>query len=333
MSSGEAGATQSASARSATMIDPPERVSVALRYARPIVVALLLIVVLAGISAAGPAVGGRGPWRQDALGLGIALEIGLGLLQIAVAIRVRRSPGAGRLATVLRSGVRTLAAAVMILIVAVAVANLTGTRHGGAVLKVITGKPKKPAKLAKFPKGSVVSGAYLSYVLYALILLIVIIACVVLVTRLRRSAPGGYPDEPAEDEAEELRRAVESGRTALRAVDDARAAIIACYLAMEGSLAKAGTARTLAETPDELLGRAAASGLIHGPAAARLTGLFYEARFSSHPLPASVKDDARQSLEAISAELRGKMPAADNDADSAGAQPSQPAGRAGGAGQ
>ena len=334
MASGEASVTQSAGARPATVIGPPARASVTVRYARPIIVGLLLLVVLAGISAAGPAVGGRGPWRQDALGLGIGLEAALGLLQIAIAIRARRSPSTARLTTVLRSSVRGLAAAVMILIVAVAVANLTGTRHGGTVLKIVTGKPKKTPKVPKFPKGSVVSSGALSYVVYALILLIVIIACVVLVTRLRRSAPGGYAGEPADDEAEELRRAVESGRTALRAVDDARAAIIACYLAMEGSLAKAGTARAVAETPDELLGRAAASGLIHGPAAARLTGLFYEARFSSHVLPAFVKDDARQALEAISAELRRNRPAPEAGADrTPGEQQSQPAGRAGGAGR
>jgi hypothetical protein len=330
MASGEAGVTQSASARSATALGPPAPASVILRYARPIVVGLLLLVVLAGISAAGPAVGGRGPLRQDALGLGIGLEAGLALLQIALAIRVRRSPRAGRPATVLRSAVRGFAAAVMIVIVAVAVANLTGTKHGGTVLKIIAGKPAKPPKVHKFPKGAVVSGGSLSYVVYALILLIVIIACAVLVTRLRRRAPGGYAGEPVEDEAEELRRAVESGRTALRTVDDARSAIIACYVAMEGSLARAGTARTVAETPDELLGRAAASGLIHGPAAARLTGLFYEARFSSHALPASVKDDARQALEAISAELRGKTPAANAGAERAsGEQPGQVAGRPG----
>ncbi len=52
---------------------------------------------------------------------------------------------------------------------------------------------------------------------------------------------------------------------------------------MEDSLASAGTARAAAETPDELLTRAAASGVIHGEAAASLTGLFYEARFSTHP--------------------------------------------------
>jgi hypothetical protein len=330
VANGEAGVTESSRAQSATVTGIPARgSSLAVRYARPIIVALLLLILIAGIRAAGPAAGGRGPWRPDALAIGIGLEVALGLLQIALAIRARRSRAAGHLATVLRSWVRGLAALVMIAIVAVAAGNLVGTKTGGSrVFRIISGKSAKQ-KAPKLPKNPALSAPYLGYILFGLIVLVAIIACVVLVTRLRRSRPGGYASEPPVDETDELRRAVESGRTALRAVDDARAAIIACYLAMEGSLAMAGTARTVAETPDELLGRAAAAGLIHGPAAARLTGLFYEARFSSHLLPASAKDDARRALEAISAELRGKMPAARSDPERAGMRPGQPAGREG----
>ena len=79
---------------------------------------------------------------------------------------------------------------------------------------------------------------------------------------------------PPEDEADtpaDLARAVDSGRVALREVDDARAAIIACYVAMEDSLAEAGAARAAAETPDELLGRAGAAGLVDAAPAGRLT--------------------------------------------------------------
>ena len=56
------------------------------------------------------------------------------------------------------------------------------------------------------------------------------------------------------EDPEDLREAVESGRSALRTVDDARAAIIACYVAMETSLAERGTARGVADTPDEAAG-------------------------------------------------------------------------------
>ena len=134
--------------------------------------------------------------------------------------------------------------------------------------------------------------------------------------------PGGYVDEAAEPEDEDLRQAVDSGRAALRAVDDARAAIIACYVAMEGSLASAGTARAATETPDELLTRAAASGLIRGQAAASLTGLFYEARFSTHPIGPTARDAARQSLDAISAELADRSDSRQRaDRASLGARP------------
>ena len=114
----------------------------------------------------------------------------------------------------------------------------------------------------------------------------------------------------ASDRTQDLRKAVDSGRSALRTVDDARAAIIACYVAMENSLAERGTTRAVADTPDELLARATASGLVRGTAAARLTALFYEARFSSHPLGRGQRDAAEQALDDLAAALspRGDDP-------------------------
>ena len=110
-----------------------------------------------------------------------------------------------------------------------------------------------------------------------------------------RAREGGFIAEDSEG----LREAVESGRSALRTIDDARAAIIACYLAMENSLGERGTARTIADTPDELLARARASGMVRGTAAARLTALFYEARFSSHPLDHRQRDAAERALDEL----------------------------------
>jgi hypothetical protein len=73
---------------------------------------------------------------------------------------------------------------------------------------------------------------------------------------------------------------------------------------MEESLAEAGMARAVADTPDELLARAADHGLVRTGAAARLTGLFYEARFSSHPMPAAQRDEAQQALAELAGSLR-----------------------------
>jgi len=146
----------------------------------------------------------------------------------------------------------------------------------------------------------------LSAILYGL-LIVALLAGVVLSIwwsrRFRlpaRARDGGFVAEDPED----LREAVESGRSALRTVDDARAAIIACYVAMEKSLAERGAARAVADTPDELLARATTSGLVHGTAAARLTALFYEARFSSHPLGRGQRDAAEQALDELAAALK-----------------------------
>jgi 3-methyladenine DNA glycosylase/8-oxoguanine DNA glycosylase len=118
--------------------------------------------------------------------------------------------------------------------------------------------------------------------------------------RLRKPAA---PLVIVDTSAEELREAVESGRAALARIDDARAAIIACYVAMELSLAERGTKRSLADTPDELLARAVAAGTVRGPAASRLTALFYEARFSTHPVESGQRAAANAALDELAEEL------------------------------
>src|SRR5258708_11652170 len=75
---------------------------------------------------------------------------------------------------------------------------------------------------------------------------------------------------------------------------------------MERSRADRGTARTVADTPDELLARAVAAGTVRGAAAGRLTALFYEARFSTHPLGAGQRDTASAALDDLADELASK---------------------------
>ena len=145
----------------------------------------------------------------------------------------------------------------------------------------------------------------LAAILYGLLVVALVAAVVLSVWWSRRfgSSFGTRKGDFIAEDPEDLRDAVESGRAALRTVDDARAAIIACYVAMENSLADRGTARAVADTPDELLARATQSGLVRGTAAARLTALFYEARFSSHPLDRRQRDAAEQALNELAAAL------------------------------
>ena len=63
------------------------------------------------------------------------------------------------------------------------------------------------------------------------------------------------------------------------------------------------TARGDAGTPGELLARATEAGLVRGTAAGQLTALFYEARFSSHPLGQQQRDAAERALDELAADL------------------------------
>jgi hypothetical protein len=78
---------------------------------------------------------------------------------------------------------------------------------------------------------------------------------------------------------------------------------------MEQTLAEAGAARGAAETPDELLVRAVAAGLVPAGPAALLTELFYEARYSTHHMPTSKRDLAERALTEIAAGLPAGEPA------------------------
>ena len=109
-----------------------------------------------------------------------------------------------------------------------------------------------------------------------------------------------------------LQVAVDSGDTALRDTGGPRQAIIACYAAMEDSLAGVGAPRRSTDTPEELLRRATRAGLVRAAPARTLTGLFREARFSTHPMTAAQRDAAAAALAALRAELEtGRREAAD----------------------
>jgi hypothetical protein len=282
--------------------------------ARLALVAVLLAVVLAGIRAVIPhANGDHGPWHSSGAAIGIALEAVLIVLLIALEMGRRRRPDGGPLVRGLRLVLRVaLVIGVVGLPIALLASSLVGLRKSQRPFPQLA-RPHPPTQTAVPHRSGGGGGPDLALILYGLLaaaLLAAIVACVLLVRRRARAADIGDLGEVLDDEdpgEEELRRAVQSARAALSEVDDARLAIIACYVAMEQSLARAGTARADTETPDELLARAAAAGVVQGREAARLTELFYEARFSSHPVPAAHRDEARAALEVLAADLRDKI--------------------------
>jgi len=96
-----------------------------------------------------------------------------------------------------------------------------------------------------------------------------------------------------------------AGHAALTSSTDPRAAIIACYAAMERSLAGAGAAPAAADTPDEVLTRAASGGLIRSAAAGELTGLFRQARYGHRDMAETERVAAQGALTRLQADLGG----------------------------
>ncbi|MFJ9951902.1 DUF4129 domain-containing protein [Kitasatospora sp. NPDC091207] len=147
-------------------------------------------------------------------------------------------------------------------------------------------------------------------------LVIAVLVFAVLVLRrlrfVRRRPPVVLPAAPARTE-DALAAAVVTGRRALTGAD-ARAAVIACYAAMEDSLALSGVSRQAPDSPTELLERAIADDRVDPVPARDLTALFREARYSTHPMDQSHVGRAQAALDALAERL----------ADRAG-QPPEPA--------
>ena len=96
----------------------------------------------------------------------------------------------------------------------------------------------------------------------------------------------------------------------LRGERDVRAAIVALYRRMLGAFALLGIERTSSEAPREYLARALASLDVPAEPASRLTGLFEEARFSTHRLGDESRAEAVGALADVRDALRGATGAA-----------------------
>ncbi|MYS56611.1 DUF4129 domain-containing protein, partial [Streptomyces sp. SID6013] len=82
------------------------------------------------------------------------------------------------------------------------------------------------------------------------------------------------------------------------------------------ALAASGVRRQASDSPSDLLTRAADAGFAPGPAGPRLTALFREARYSSHPMDGSHRAAAAAALDEIATLLgdRAPDPARDGEA-------------------
>ncbi len=297
------------------------------QIARLLPLALLVVLVIVGLRGTVAAPRWDGPLKADGVAIGSALEVVLGVLLLIVMVReVAARRAAEREAFSGEDKEIEPPEALRFTLKYV----LTGCFvAGGAVLlsnlHLHFFRPAHPLRVPTIPKIKVSgrtgrpgpSGPMFHVHIpwgdigYALLVLALVAAVAISVWwSARQRRPAALPEIPNEGVgAEELRDAVESGRAALAAIDDARAAIIACYAAMERTLAEHGAARGVADTPDEVLARAVSRGVVRGGAAPRLTALFYEARFSSHPLSAGQRDAAVAALDELAGELGARVPA------------------------
>jgi Domain of unknown function (DUF4129) len=132
--------------------------------------------------------------------------------------------------------------------------------------------------------------------------LLAAVAAVLLVSSRQRPYQSP-PRDQATDEPPLLAAAVAAGTEALHRDTDPRTAIVNCYAAMERALAEAGSPPLAADTPAEVLDRAAAGGLALPAAAATLTGLFREARYGTRPMTEEDRAAALGALAALRASL------------------------------
>jgi hypothetical protein len=288
------------------------------QIARLLPLVLLVILVVAGLRGEASAPRWNGPLKADGVAIGLALEV---ILAALLTVTLRRDAAASRAAerrpytgetadiepsAALRFTLKWLLGACMVAVAVVLITDLhlhfltNGKLPPTAPFK---GKPKPPPPLPESKGGGWALHLPWAPILYSLLVVALVAAVVISIwwsSRLRQAAAPLVIEDAG---AEELREAVESGRAALAELSDARAAIIACYVAMERSLADRGTSRTAADTPDELLARAVGAGTVRGPAAGRLTALFYEARFSTHPVAAGQRAAAGAALDELAAEL------------------------------
>jgi hypothetical protein len=286
------------------------------RQPRLLLAAVLLVLTAVALRGKVPAPALDGPFRHDGLPVGIALEAVLGGLMAVLLVRNSRAPRDALIAARLRTVLLYVVGAGLLAIPAAYLLSKASNLH-------LRPRPTPSPTSSQRPRGllpPVGSGSATGLIVIIILLALVAAAAIYLVARFiarhgwsvgpwRGRGAASVAFEPSPDaEAEDLRQAVESGQSALRQVDDARAAIIACYVAMEESLAEAGLARAAADTPDELLARAAGQGLIRTGAAAWLTGLFYEARFSSHPLPDQRRAAAQLALDELADSLAALRP-------------------------
>jgi len=109
--------------------------------------------------------------------------------------------------------------------------------------------------------------------------------------------------EPAPDRSEVI-AAVDAGLSDLDDLDtDPRRAVIACWVRLEQAAAAAGTPRHVGDTPTELVTRLLAGHAVSAAGLYSLAEVYRLARYATHTVDTTTRDQARAALGQLRAEL------------------------------
>jgi hypothetical protein len=147
--------------------------------------------------------------------------------------------------------------------------------------------------------------------------MVIAIAIVVALTLLGRPKRSARAEPRNRTRLATLLASLAAGSEALSAGGEPRAAIIACYAAMERGFAAAGSAPAVADTPAEVLARATRAGLVRPEPAETLTGMFRLARYSTYPMTSA---DSRVAADALT-EMRSDLGQRAEQSASQGSKP------------
>ena len=136
-----------------------------------------------------------------------------------------------------------------------------------------------------------------------MVIAVLIVLALTVLSRRRRSAGTSHTGKRR---LAMLLDSLAAGSEALTAGGEPRAAIIACYAAMERGFAAAGSAPAAADTPAEVLARATGAGLVRPEPAETLTGLFRRARYSTYPMTNADSTSAADALHELRADLESQ---------------------------
>lgn len=140
------------------------------------------------------------------------------------------------------------------------------------------------------------------------LLLVVVCALLIVIGLAVRWLLSREDDEESrierEDALDTLVEATASPSTWQHAQGDPRNAVVACWVALEDGVSRAGLERSPAETSVDLATRVLTRWQVDPTAVAALAELYREARFSRHPVTEQQRDQAVAILDQINGDLR-----------------------------